>query len=146
MAHHLLHLRSPTLRLIPPIMRHNPFLNLQHPPHIAISLVGVHRPKQHVHALEGPALRLLEEEEHKHAVRETEDPEHDEGAVADVVDGRGRDFRDAEVEEPLRRSGHADSVAPEAVGEDFADVYPGSLNCQQGVEDGVGKTYRSPRR
>ena len=54
-----------------------------------------------------------------------------------MVDGVGRDLRDDEVEQPLRRGAHPDAVAAEPVGEDLAQVDPWDRAPGRGVADDV---------
>jgi len=106
------------------ISTHNDLL-MQDLLHVRTTLSLLDGTEQDIHVLKLEALGLLDEEEDEGAHAEAEDAEHDEGAVADVVHGAGRDLGDAEVEEPLGGGAHADAVGAQPRGEDLGEVDPG---------------------
>lgn len=78
---------------------------------ILLPLLRRRASEQHVDLFERHLLGLRDEEEDEDSVREAEDAEHDEGFPPDVVDGFRGDFRDDEVEEPLRGCGETDTIS-----------------------------------
>lgn len=86
---------------------------------IGASLLLVDHAKQYIYLFQGASLRLFHEEENEDAHGKTEDAEHEEGTPAYVIYGRGGNFCDDKVEEPLRCSAEANTVRPEAGWEDL---------------------------
>jgi hypothetical protein len=103
------------------VMRHSSLL--QDLLDIGTTLSLVDGPEQDVHVLQTAALRFLDEEQHEHSHGQAEDAKHEKGSPSDVVDRAGGDFRDDEVEEPLRSRSGADTVRSEAGRKDLDDCF-----------------------
>ena len=86
---------------------------------ISLSLLSLDGSENDVHIFKSAALGLLDEKEYEDAVGHTEDAEHDECFPANVVDRAGCHVCDGEVEQPLSRGCHTDTVGPKACWEDF---------------------------
>lgn len=69
--------------------------------HIGPTLLLADLAEEHIHFLQGATFGLLDEEENEHHHGETEHPEHDKSAPANVIHSSRRNLGDDEVEEPL---------------------------------------------
>jgi hypothetical protein len=86
---------------------------------IGTSLLLIDSTEDEIHLLEGAALGLFEENDHKDAHGEAEDAEHEESSPANLVDGARGDFGDDEVEQPLGGCTEADTIGTETSWEDL---------------------------
>lgn len=86
---------------------------------ISTSLLLINSAEDEIHLLEGAALGLFEEYNHKDAHGKTEDTEHEEGSPADLVDGARSDLGNDEVEQPLGGCTEADTIGTETSWEDL---------------------------
>jgi hypothetical protein len=86
---------------------------------ISTSLLLINGTEDEIHLLEGAALGLFEEYNHKDAHGETEDAEHEESSPANLVDGARSHLGNDEVEQPLGGCTEADTIGTETSWEDL---------------------------